>query len=121
MLFILACITVLLLELNIYLFTTKTEVLGWLKQIEECSGNESTPDSPTVLYNGCFTTTFVGAVITGMIIGASLIKGRYSEGNFYRHFIIQSPGKITLRIVVLIGMFAILIPFAFVRTQNVYI
>lgn len=65
----------LILELNIHTFTNPQEVDSWLAAVNECNTKKKilTPKSPKVLYNGVYDATFLGAFITGLIIGKLII------------------------------------------------
>lgn len=100
------------------------EVEGWLVAVNSCLKNppgKLTATSPLVLYNANFSQSLLGTIITGLLVGGLATKGLYKEGYPYREFIRTKPANLALRLAILISMYAILIPFAFVKTDSVYI
>ncbi|CAD8117495.1 unnamed protein product [Paramecium sonneborni] len=110
-----------LLILNDKVFYEDLEMDKWITRINECTSQNYTRTSPQILFNSCFQFTLIGAIITGLIVGAVLAQGVYDEGIFnkWRNNI---PWQYHMkRLLLLLFPFLILIPFLFIRSDNVIV
>ncbi|CAD8198543.1 unnamed protein product [Paramecium octaurelia] len=121
--FIWTCISILFLELNKNIFITPSEANLWMKAVFEKCENQSTLysiNSPSVLQNICFSMCLYIWFMLSFVFGIKLSKGIYLENQFTQHFKLMSFWKKTQRILVLIVLVALLIPFYVIKFETVY-
>ncbi|CAD8111150.1 unnamed protein product [Paramecium primaurelia] len=110
-----------LLKLNSLIYYERLRMSSWIEKINQCKQTNYTRDSPQILYNSCFQFTGIGAIITGLLVGAVLVQGSYDEGNFNKWKLKLSKTQFIKRLLSLLIPFIILIPFVFITSNNVVV
>ncbi|CAD8197694.1 unnamed protein product [Paramecium pentaurelia] len=121
--FIWTCISILFLELNRNIFISTSEATLWMEAVYEKCDNQTTLytiDSPSVLQNICFSMCLYIWFMLSFVFGIKLSKGIYLENEFKQHYKQISYWKKTQRILVLIILISLLIPFYFIKFDAVY-
>ncbi|CAK57777.1 unnamed protein product (macronuclear) [Paramecium tetraurelia] len=108
-----------LLKMNSLYYYDKNDMSKWIARINECKSTHYTKESPQILYNSCFQFTGVGALITGLLVGAVLVQGSYEEGLFNKWKKKLSTLYHLKRFLLLLLPFVILIPFLFISSNSV--
>ncbi|CAD8206382.1 unnamed protein product [Paramecium pentaurelia] len=110
-----------LLKLNSLVYYDKQDMSKWIARINECQSTHYTKDSPQILFNSCFQLTAIGAVITGLLVGAMLAQGSYEEGLFNKWRQKLPKMQHFKRLLLLLLPFLFLIPFLFIKSNSVVI
>ncbi|CAD8118082.1 unnamed protein product [Paramecium sonneborni] len=110
-----------LLKLNSLVYYDDLEMDKWIQRINECQSTNYTRVSPQILYNSCLQFTGIGAMITGLLVGAVLVQGTYEEGLFNKWKSKIPMQQQMKRILLLLLPFLFLIPFLFIASNNVII
>ncbi|CAD8085109.1 unnamed protein product [Paramecium primaurelia] len=110
-----------LLKLNSLVYYDKQDMSKWIARINECQSTHYTKDSPQILFNSCFQLTAIGAVITGLLVGAMLAQGSYEEGLFNKWRQKLPKMQHFKRLLLLLLPYLFLIPFLFIQSNSVVI
>ncbi|CAD8119397.1 unnamed protein product [Paramecium sonneborni] len=117
------CVAILFLELNRNVFITPAVATQWMTAVYQKCENQTTLytiQSPSVLQNICFSMSLYIWFMLSFVFGIKLSKGIYLDNQFRINYQKLSFWKKTLRILVLIILLALLIPFYFIKFNAVY-